>query len=394
MDINEKALALHKQTKGKLKMVPTMPCQTKEDLSLAYSPGVAAPCLAIKDDPNQVYNYTGVGNSVAVISDGSAVLGLGNIGAKAAMPVMEGKCLLMNAFANINAVPVVLDSQDVETIITVVKTIADSYGAINLEDISAPRCVQIERRLQQICHIPVFHDDQHGTAIVVLAALINVLQLFDKPKESMKIVISGTGAAGSSIIKLLHAYGFNHIIAFDKDGVLIKADQEKYDPLKQELVDLVNPEQIRYPSIAEALKGADGFIGVSVANIVSREMVETMASQNFVFALANPNPEISYEAAKAAGATIVATGRSDYPNQVNNLLAFPGIFRGLLDAKAKGYDRTMFVTVAKAIASLVEPSELATDHILPSALDPRVVKTVASMVHTWCDAHGYSQSIK
>lgn len=391
MDINEKALVLHETTKGKLKMVPTMNAKTKEDLSLAYSPGVAAPCLKIAENPIDVYRYTGVGNSVAVISDGSAVLGLGNIGAKAAMPVMEGKCLLMNAFANINATPIVLDNQDVETIIEVVKTIAPSFGAINLEDISAPRCVQIEGRLQKECNIPVFHDDQHGTAIVVLAALINVIRLTHKDPSEFKIVISGTGAAGSSIIKLLYQYGFNHIIAFDKDGCLVQDQKESYDPLKQELLDYVNLDNVHYGSIAQAMKDADGFIGVSVANIISREMVETMHHPNFVFALANPNPEISYENAKAAGATIIATGRSDYPNQVNNLLAFPGIFRGLLDARATGYDRSMFIDVSKAIASLVDEKHLSPDHILPSPLDPRVVETIASVVKHWCITHQYSQ---
>jgi len=382
------ALLLHEKSQGKLATAIKVPCSTMKDLTLAYSPGVAYPCMEISENEEEVYRYTNKGNTVAVITDGSAVLGLGNIGPEAALPVMEGKALLFKRFADVDAVPICLDTQDTDEIIRVCEMLAPTFGGINLEDISAPRCVKIERELTKRLNIPVFHDDQHGTAIVVLAALINSLRLAGKKAADCKVVVSGTGAAGSSIIKQLYLYGFREIIAFDKDGVLVKSQSSGYDFLKKELLEFINPSDIVYSSLAEALIEADIFIGVSVANIVSEEMVRSMNRNAIIFAMANPNPEISYEKAKNAGALIVGTGRSDVPNQVNNILAFPGLFRGLLDAKATKMDEEIKLAVSIALAQLVRADELNTEYIIPSVLDERVVPAVAKAVKEVCKEKG------
>ena len=382
------ALLLHEKSRGKLATAIKVPCSTMQDLTLAYSPGVAYPCVEIKENVNEVYRYTNKGNTVAVITDGSAVLGLGNIGPEAALPVMEGKALLFKRFADVDAVPICLNTQDTEEIIRVCEMLAPTFGGINLEDISAPRCVAIERELTKRLNIPVFHDDQHGTAIVVLAALINSLKLAGKKAADCRVVVSGTGAAGSSIIKQLYNYGFKEIIAFDKDGVLVKSQSADYDFLKMELLEFVNPNNIVYPTLADALIEADVFVGVSVADIVSEQMVRSMNKNAIIFAMANPNPEISYEKAKSAGALIVGTGRSDVPNQVNNILAFPGLFRGLLDAKATKMDEEIKLAVSIALAQLVPLDELSTEYIIPSVLDERVVPAVAKAVEKICKEKG------
>ena len=380
MDLYEESLKLHEAHHGKLTVEPKVPCEDRHDLSVAYTPGVAKPCLAIHDNPEDSYKYTNRGNTVAVISDGTAVLGLGDIGPAAAMPVMEGKALLMKRFANIDAWPLVLDTKDPDEIVSIVKALAPSFGAINLEDISAPRCVEIERRLKAELNIPVFDDDQHGTAIVVLAALINCMRLKKTKPEDMKVVMSGTGAAGSSIIRMLYAYGFHRIYAFDIDGCLDPDKSENYNSLKKELLQYVNLDHQHYQNIGEALKGADIFVGVSAPRLVTREMIASMNEGCVVFPMANPEPEITYEEAKAGGAYIIGTGRSDYPNQVNNLLAFPGLFRGALDAKATKITEEMKIACSEGIASLIEEKDLRPDNIIVSAFDPRVVPTVAKAV--------------
>ena len=386
--LKNEALLLHEKAKGKLATAIKVPCSTMEDLTLAYSPGVAYPCLEIKENKEDVYRYTNKGNTVAVITDGSAVLGLGNIGPEAALPVMEGKALLFKRFADVDAVPICLNTQDVNQIVTICEMLAPTFGGINLEDISAPRCVEIERELIQRLDIPVFHDDQHGTAIVVLAGLINSLKLTKRTADKCKVVVSGTGAAGSSIIKQLYNYGFREIIAFDKDGVLVSSQSESYDFLKRELLSYVNPNDVAYPSLADALVDADVFIGVSVANIVDEQMVKSMKKEPIIFAMANPDPEISYEKAKRAGALIVGTGRSDVPNQVNNILAFPGLFRGLLDAKATKINEEVKLAVSIALAELIAPEELTEEYIIPNVLDERVVPTVAKAVEKICNEKG------
>ena len=388
MNFYEESLRLHKEYKGKLKVESKVPCETREDLSVAYTPGVAQPCLEIAKDPENSYVYTNRGNTVAVISDGTAVLGLGDIGAEAAMPVMEGKCLLMKRFAGIDAWPLVIDTKDTEEIIRFVKMVAPSFGAVNLEDISAPRCVEIERRLIEECSIPVFHDDQHGTAIVVLAALINCMRLKKTTPESQKVVISGCGAAGSSIIRMLYAYGFHNIYAFDIDGCVDPDNSENYNDLKKELLQYVNMDHRHYSSLAEAMAGADIFIGVSAPGLVTKEMVSSMNEGNIVFAMANPEPEITYEEVKEAGAYIIGTGRSDYPNQVNNLLAFPGLFRGALDAKATRITESMKLSAAKGLASLISDEELNRENVIVSAFDERVVSAVAKAVEKEAVASG------
>lgn len=380
MNFYEESLHLHEKYKGKLKVEPKVPCETREDLSVAYTPGVAQPCLEIAKDPEKSYLYTDRGNTVAVISDGTAVLGLGDIGAEAAMPVMEGKCLLMKKFAGIDAWPLVIDTKDPEEIIRFIKIVSPSFGAINLEDISAPRCVEIERRLIEECSIPVFHDDQHGTAIVVLAALINCMRLKKTSPESQKVVISGCGAAGSSIIRMLYDYGFHKIYAFDVDGCVDPDKSENYNSLKKELLQYVNLDHQHYTSLAEGMKGADIFIGVSAPHIVTESMISFMNEGNIVFAMANPEPEITYEEVKKAGAYIIGTGRSDYPNQVNNLLAFPGLFRGTLDAKATKITESMKIAAAKGLASLISDEDLNPENVIVSAFDERVVPTVANAV--------------
>lgn len=375
----EKSLDLHKKHSGKIEIKSKVSVTNKEELSLAYSPGVAAPCLAIKENPENVYTYTSKGNIVAVVSDGSAVLGLGNIGAKAALPVMEGKAILFKEFANVDAIPICLDTQDTEEIIRTVKLLAPNFGGINLEDISAPRCVEIETRLKNELDIPVFHDDQHGTAIVVVAALINSFKLVKKSFETSKFVVSGAGAAGSSIIKLLIKMGAKNIVVNDIDGIINRDDIANYNFLKAEIAKITNPENIK-GGLKEAMVGADVFIGVSAANILKKEMVATMNKDAIVFAMANPSPEIMPEDALEAGARIVGTGRSDYPNQVNNVLAFPGIFRGALDAKAKKITEEMKVAAAIGIAKLVSDDELNDNFVIPNPFDPRVSKVVAEEV--------------
>jgi malate dehydrogenase (oxaloacetate-decarboxylating) len=376
-DHNEKALAAHAAWRGKLRTQVVSPVSTSEELSLAYTPGVAAPCLAIANDPHAVYTYTGKGHTVAVVTDGSAVLGLGNIGPLASLPVMEGKCALFKAFADIDAVPIALDTQDPQALITTIKALAPAFGGINLEDISAPRCVDIERHLVEALDIPVFHDDQHGTAIVVSAALRNALRVVKKELSHVRIVISGAGAAGSAIVRMLHGLGATQLTVFDKAGQL-HAQRESLDFLQRELLTLI-PDRPRFLSLAEALIDADVFIGVSAPNLVSEAMVTTMAKDPIVFALANPQPEIAYDAAIRAGAAIAATGRSDRPNQVNNVLAFPGLFKGALSIQAKRITPTMMHAAVDALADLVG-DDLSSTMILPKALDPRVASAVAHAV--------------
>ena len=379
MNVYEEALALHQKAHGKLEVGLKVPLETREDLSLAYTPGVAQPCREIAQDKEAAYTYTWKSNSVAVISDGSAVLGLGNIGADAALPVMEGKAVLFKKFANVDAVPLCLNTQDPEEIIAICKAVAPTFGGINLEDISAPRCVSIERRLIEELDIPVFHDDQHGTAIVVTAALMNSLKLVHKKPEEITVVVSGTGAAGSSIIKMISALGVRSIYGFNIHGVITEEDIDQYDFLTQELALLTNRAKKRL-SMVEAMREADVFIGVSAPNVLNEEMVASMKKDAIVFAMANPEPEISYEKAKAAGARIVGTGRSDFPNQVNNVLAFPGLFRGALDVHASKINEEMKLAAAKGIASLVSDEELCETYVIPSALDPRVAAAVAKAV--------------
>ena len=378
MDIKEKALLLHKQWNGKLNTVPKAPVNTREDLSLAYTPGVAEPCKVIAEHPEEAYTYTMKANTIAVVSDGSAVLGLGNIGALAAMPVMEGKCVLFKEFGNVNAVPIVLDTQDTEEIIRTVAAIAPTFGGINLEDISAPRCFEIEERLKSILKIPVFHDDQHGTAIVVLAGIINALRVTGKKKEDCRIVINGAGSAGIAIAKLLLRYGFAHIILCDSRGIISK-DNANLNWVKKEMCQVTNLEN-RKGTLADALVGADIFIGVSAPGSVTAEMVRSMNKDAILFAMANPVPEIMPDEAKAAGARVVGTGRSDFPNQINNVVAFPGIFKGALEGRAEQITEEMKLAAAEAIASLVSDEELNEDYIMPEAFDPRVAESVAAAV--------------
>ena len=384
MTVNEKALQLHKEWNGKLETVSKSPVKSREDLSLAYTPGVAEPCKVIANDPEAAYLYTMKANTVAVISDGSAVLGLGNIGPLAAMPVMEGKAVLFKEFGGVNAVPICLDTQDTEEIIKTVVNIAPAFGGINLEDISAPRCIEIERRLIEEMNIPVFHDDQHGTAIVVLAALINAMKLTKKKPENCKVVVSGAGAAGSSIIRMIYKYGFTNIYAIDKDGLIKARDKDKYDKYKKELLEYVNKDNKDYNSLKEAMVGADIFIGVSASKLVSKQMIASMNEKSIVFAMANPEPEITYQEAKEAGAYIVGTGRSDNPNQVNNLLAFPGLFRGALDAKATKICEEVKMAASYAIADLIKEEELNQDYVIASVFDERVVANVSEKVKEAC----------
>ena len=380
MSVYDESLKLHEQYHGKLRVESKVPCADAADLSLAYTPGVAQPCLEIAKDPENSYVYTGRANTVAVVTDGTAVLGLGDIGPEAALPVMEGKALLMKRFANLDAWPICLDTKDPDEIVAICKAIAPGIGAINLEDISAPRCVEIERRLINELNIPVFHDDQHGTAIVVLAALINALKLRHAEAKDMKVVISGCGAAGSSIIRHLYNYGFRKIYAFDKDGILTRDEADSYNPVMRELLNYVNPDNQHYANIGEALKGADIFVGVSRPKVVTKEMIAGMNEKNIVFPMANPEPEITYAEAKEAGAGIIGTGRSDFPNQVNNILAFPGLFRGALDAKATKITESMKIACSEAIASLIDEKDLKEDYIIVSAFDERVVPAVAKAV--------------
>lgn len=378
MASKELALKLHEQWIGKLETTAKASVKSREDLALAYTPGVAEPCKVIAEDPEAAYKYTMKANTVAVISDGSAVLGLGNIGPLAAMPVMEGKCVLFKEFGNVNAVPICLDTQDTEELIKTITYLAPNYGGINLEDISAPRCFEIEERLKQTLNIPVFHDDQHGTAIVVLAGIINALKVVNKKKEDCKVVINGAGSAGVAITKLLLTYGFPNVIMCDKAGIISK-DSESLNWMQQKMTEVTNPNN-ETGSLADALKGADIFVGVSAPNIVTPEMVKSMNQDSILFAMANPVPEIMPDVAKAAGARVVGTGRSDFPNQVNNVVAFPGIFKGALEGRATQITEDMKLAAALAIASLVSDDELSDDNIMPQAFDPRVAEVVANAV--------------
>lgn len=374
----EKALQLHEEWNGKFETTPKMKIQTREDLALAYTPGVAEPCKVIAKDKEAAYKYTIKSNTIAVVSDGSAVLGLGNIGAHAAMPVMEGKAVLFKEFGNVNAVPVCLDTQDTEEIIKTVVNIAPAFGGINLEDISAPRCFEIETRLKELLDIPVFHDDQHGTAIVVLAGIINGLKVTGKTKEDCQVVVNGAGSAGIAITKLLLTYGFKHVTMCDKSGILSKAS-EGLNWMQQSMMEVTNLEN-KTGSLADALRGADIFVGVSAPNIVTDDMVKTMNKDAIIFAMANPVPEIMPDVAKAAGAKVVGTGRSDFPNQVNNVIAFPGIFKGALEGRARQITEDMKLAAALAIANLVPDDEVSDVNILPEAFDPRVADVVSKAV--------------
>ena len=378
MNISEKALLLHKQWKGKLETISKVHIKSKEDLSILYTPGVAAPCKEIAKDKEAVYTYTTKANTIAVVSDGSAVLGLGNIGPYAAMPVMEGKAALFKEFGNVNAVPICLETQDTEEIIKAVTWIAPAFGGINLEDISAPRCFEIEERLKASLDIPVFHDDQHGTAIVVLAGVINALKLVNKDKESCKVVVNGAGSAGVAISKLLLTYGFANVVMCDKTGIISRST-EGLNWMQERMALITNPNQ-EEGSLADAMRGADIFIGVSAPGIVTSEMVASMNTDSILFAMANPIPEIMPDVAKSAGARIVGTGRSDFPNQVNNVIAFPGIFKGGLEARAKQITDEMKLAAALAIADLVKEDELNEENILPDALNAELANVVAQAV--------------
>lgn len=378
MTTNEKALLMHEKWNGKLETVSKTPVKTREDLATAYTPGVAEPCKVIAQDKEAAYKYTMKANTVAVVSDGSAVLGLGNIGPYAAMPVMEGKAVLFKEFGNVNAVPICLDTQDTEEIIKAVTYLAPGFGGINLEDISAPRCFEIEERLKQILDIPVFHDDQHGTAIVVLAGVINALKVVGKKKEDCRVVVNGAGSAGVAITKLLLTYGFPNIIMCDKVGIVSK-DTESLNWMQKKMTEVTNLNN-ETGTLADALKGADIFIGVSAPNIVTPEMVASMNHDSILFAMANPVPEIMPDVAKAAGARVVGTGRSDFPNQVNNVVAFPGIFKGALEGRATQITEEMKLAAAEAIAGLVPADKLSDDNIMPEAFDPQVAEVVANAV--------------
>jgi malate dehydrogenase (oxaloacetate-decarboxylating) len=378
MTIQEKALELHKQWNGKLETVSKTPVKSREGLSLAYTPGVAEPCKVIAKDKEAAYQYTMKANTVAVVSDGSAVLGLGNIGPYAAMPVMEGKAVLFKEFGGVNAVPICLDTQDTEEIIKAVTWLAPAYGGINLEDISAPRCFEIEERLKATLDIPVFHDDQHGTAIVVLAGIINALKVVGKQKENCKVVVNGAGSAGVAITKLLLTYGFKNVIMCDKVGI-VSTSTEGLNWMQEKMAKVTNPNN-ETGTLADALKGADIFVGVSAPNIVTPDMVKSMAKDSILFAMANPVPEIMPDVAKAAGAKVVGTGRSDFPNQVNNVVAFPGIFKGALEGRATQITEEMKLAAANAIAGLVPDDELNEDNIMPEAFNPKVAELVAEAV--------------
>ena len=375
---SEKALKMHEEWNGKLETTAKAHVDTREDLAIAYTPGVAEPCKVIAEDPEAAYKYTIKANTVAVVSDGSAVLGLGNIGALAAMPVMEGKAVLFKEFGGVNAVPICLDTQDTEEIIRTVINIAPAFGGINLEDISAPRCFEIETRLKELLNIPVFHDDQHGTAIVVLAGIINALKVTGKKKEDCRVVINGAGSAGIAIAKLLLTYGFSHIILCDSKGIISRS-ADNLTPVKEEIAQVTNPEDLK-GTLADALKGADIFVGVSAPGVVTEEMVASMNQDAILFALSNPVPEIMPDLAKAAGAKVVGTGRSDFPNQVNNVVAFPGIFKGALEGRASQITEEMKLAAAEAIAGLISDEELNEDNILPQPFDPRVADTVSQAV--------------
>lgn len=378
MDYAKESLKLHEQWKGKIEVITRTPLETRDDLSLAYTPGVAQPCLEIQKDINRSYELTRRSNLVAVITDGTAVLGLGDIGPEAGMPVMEGKCALFKAFGDVDAVPLCVRSKEVDDIVKTVSLIAGSFGGVNLEDISAPRCFEIERKLKEICDIPIFHDDQHGTAVVTLAAMFNALKVTGKKLDEIRVVTSGAGAAGIAIIKLLIAMGLKDVVLCDRQGAIYKG-RDGLNTEKAEMAEITNA-QMRKGSLEDVIKGADVFIGVSAPGCVTPEMVKSMAADPIIFAMANPTPEIMPDLAKEAGAAVVGTGRSDFPNQINNVLAFPGIFRGALDVRASDINDAMKIAAAKAIADYVKEDELSADYIIPSALDRNVAAAVAAAV--------------
>ena len=378
MNYAEESLKLHYQWKGKLDTVPKMKIENSDDLSLAYTPGVAQPCIEIQKDPSLSYELTGRGNTVAVITDGSAVLGLGDIGPEAGMPVMEGKCVLFKAFGGVNAIPLCLKTKDVDEFVNAVYLLSGSFGGINLEDVSAPRCFEIERKLKEKCDIPVFHDDQHGTAIVVLSAMINALKVVGKQMENIKVVTSGAGAAGIAIIKLLISMGLKNVIMCDRTGAIYEG-RDRLNPAKEEIARITN-RSMEKGSLKDVIRGADVFIGVSSPGTVTPEMVKSMAPGAILFPMANPTPEIMPDAALAAGAAVVGTGRSDFPNQINNVLAFPGIFRGAFDVRASEINDEMKLAAAYALADLVSPEELSPNYIIVPAFDPRVGPAVAKAV--------------
>ena len=389
MDIKEKALLAHEQWRGKLDIRTKCPITNAEELSIAYTPGVAEPCLKIRDDVSLSYKYTGRGNLVAVVTDGTAVLGLGDIGPEAGMPVMEGKCALFKAFGGVDAVPLCIRSKDVDDIVNTVALLAGSFGGINLEDISAPRCFEIERRLKQRCDIPIFHDDQHGTAVITLAGMLNALKVVGKKLEDIRVVTSGAGAAGTAIIRLLISLGLKDVIMCDRQGAIYEG-RPGLTAEKADIARLTNREK-KQGRLSDVIAGADVFIGVSAPGALTREMVSTMARDAIIFACANPTPEIFPDEAKAGGAKVVATGRSDFPNQVNNVLAFPGIFRGALDVRASDINDRMKIAAAYALAGLVSDEELCPDYVLPAAFDPRVGPAVAKAVAEAARASGVAR---
>lgn len=379
MNYAEESLKKHYEWKGKVEVVCRTPLETTEDLSLAYTPGVAQPCLEIQKDVLKSYDLTRRSNLVAVITDGTAVLGLGDIGPEAGMPVMEGKCALFKAFGDVDAIPLCVRSKEVDDIVNTVRLLAGSFGGVNLEDISAPRCFEIEKKLKECCDIPIFHDDQHGTAVVTLAAMLNALKLTGKHIDEIRVVTSGAGAAGIAIIRLLISMGLKDVVLCDRKGAIYKGRTEDMNPVKEAMAEITN-KQMRKGTLAEVIKGADVFIGVSAPNCVTPEMVKSMAKDPIIFPMANPTPEIMPEIAIEAGAAVVGTGRSDYPNQINNVLAFPGIFRGALDVRASDINDAMKIAAAKAIASFITDDKLAPDYIIPSVLDKSVAKAVAEAV--------------
>lgn len=389
MDYAKESLRLHKEWKGKIEVVTRVPAENKEDLSLAYTPGVAQPCLEIQKDINKSYELTRRWNLCLVVTDGSAILGLGNIGPEAGMPVMEGKCALFKAFGDVDAFPLCIKSNDVDEIVNTIYLISGSFGGINLEDISAPRCFEIEKKLKEKCDIPVFHDDQHGTAIVVAAGLTNALRYVHKEFSEAKVVINGAGSAGISICRLLLELGIGDVVLVDRNGILAPGE-EWMNPAQKEMAEITNKERL-HGDLKTAMKGRDIFVGVSAPNIVTSEMVSTMADDAIVFAMANPTPEIMPDEAKKGGAKVVATGRSDFPNQINNVLAFPGIFKGALAVMATDITESMKMAAAKAIASVVKPEQLNAQYILPQAFDPEVVQAVADAVAEDAKAHGLNR---
>ena len=379
MDYAKESLRLHGEWKGKIEVVATVPVATKDDLSLAYTPGVAQPCLEIQKNIEKSYELTRRHNLCAVITDGSAVLGLGDIGPEAGMPVMEGKCVLFKSFGGVDAFPLCIKTQDVDEFVNAVYLISGSFGGINLEDISAPRCFEIERKLKQKCDIPIFHDDQHGTAIITLAGLTNALKVVGKRKEDVKVVTSGAGAAAVSIVKLLLSAGYRNITMCDRNGIIYSGREKGMNWIKEEMAQVTNPEGKR-GTLADALVGADAFIGVSAPGMVTTDMVKTMAKDSIIFACANPTPEIFPDEAKAGGARVISTGRSDFPNQINNVLAFPGVFRGAFDVRASDINEEMKMAAAQALSSLISDDELNEEYMIPKAFDPRVGKAVAEAV--------------